>query len=251
MVDRRPATSSPPNCRHRHRHHYHHISLLLVVVFLSSWPPPCHMSIATAPDYRPWSPIVRGRPLRPPVIPTAVLQVGVGGGAGPVIPVRDLEEPPTAPAAAGRNDDFVADNTLFSAPPSDPTGEDGRPPVRRYRRRHWRPIRRRRPYAGYYYPYNQYRRSYNNVVVPRRPEAIIAATGGADFRGGASGSGYRQARGSPRVMVEEERGFMADLRSLFGAPAHCLEGGVQYSCTLAPVCWLTGGIVTEGIQYGA
>jgi hypothetical protein len=94
-----------------------------------------------------------------------------------------------------------------------------------------------------YYPYNEYRRSYN-VVPPRRPESFAtAAATAAGYRGG---SGYRQPRGSPRVMVEEERGFMADLRSLFGAPEHCLEGGVQYSCTLAPVCWLTGGIVTEG-----
>jgi hypothetical protein len=93
-----------------------------------------------------------------------------------------------------------------------------------------------------YIPYNQYRRSYN--IVPPRAAAIGAGTAAGGYRGG---SGYRQARGSPRIMVEEERGFMADLRSLFGAPEHCLEGNVQYSCTLAPVCWLTGGVVTEGI----
>ena len=203
MVDRRPTNR---------------FSLLVLV--LHTWPSCSSQGVSS--DHHPWSPIVRGRPILPPVIPAAVLQAG--GGGSPVIPVRDLEEP---------------DGT--SAPSGGGGGGGGvRYPVRRYRRRYWRPIRRRRPPYLDYGPYNQYRRSY--TVVPRRPEVVAATAPASGFRG----SGYRQARGSSRVMVEEERGLMADLRSLFGAPEHCLEGGVQFSCTLAPVCWLTGGIVSEG-----
>ena len=43
--------------------------------------------------------------------------------------------------------------------------------------------------------------------------------------------------------TSEGRGFV---RSLFGAPEHCLENGRQFSCTFAPVCWMTGGIATSG-----
>ena len=39
---------------------------------------------------------------------------------------------------------------------------------------------------------------------------------------------------------------MRNVRNLFGAPEHCLEGGRQYSCTLAPVCWVTGGVASAG-----
>jgi len=204
MVDRRPATR---------------FSLLALVLQVSS--SSCH----AASDHHPWSPIVLGRPVVPPVIPAAVLQhATTAGGGGQILPVGQLEEKNDEAASAA----------------SGPT----RPPVRRYRRRQWRPVRRRRPYMGYI-PYNQYRRSYNYVPLP--PSGTGAAAAAAPAAGFRS-SGYRQARGSPRVMVEEERGLMADLRSLFGAPEHCLEGSVQYSCTLAPVCWLTGGVVTEGIQ---
>jgi len=42
------------------------------------------------------------------------------------------------------------------------------------------------------------------------------------------------------------RGFVSNFRNLFGAPDHCLEEGRQYSCTFAPVCWLTGGVATPG-----
>ena len=44
----------------------------------------------------------------------------------------------------------------------------------------------------------------------------------------------------------EGRGFVSSFRNLFGAPDHCLEEGRQYSCTFAPVCWLTGGVATPG-----
>ena len=46
------------------------------------------------------------------------------------------------------------------------------------------------------------------------------------------------------------RGFVSNFRNLFGAPDHCLEEGRQYSCTFAPVCWLTGGVATPGIFKG-
>ena len=44
----------------------------------------------------------------------------------------------------------------------------------------------------------------------------------------------------------EGRGFVRNVRNLFGAQEHCLEGGRQYSCTLAPVCWMTGGVASPG-----
>jgi len=49
--------------------------------------------------------------------------------------------------------------------------------------------------------------------------------------------------------VEDEgegRSFVRNVRNLFGAQEHCLEGGRQYSCTLAPVCWMTGGVASPG-----
>ena len=47
--------------------------------------------------------------------------------------------------------------------------------------------------------------------------------------------------------AETGRSLVKSVRSLFGAPEHCLEGGRQFSCTLAPVCWMTGGVATSGI----
>ena len=63
------------------------------------------------------------------------------------------------------------------------------------------------------------------------------------YRSYRSSSRRRQQR---RVDAEEGRGFVSSFRNLFGAPEHCLEGGRQYSCTFAPVCWLTGGVVSQG-----
>ena len=48
--------------------------------------------------------------------------------------------------------------------------------------------------------------------------------------------------------AETGRSLVKSVRSLFGAPEHCLEDGRQFSCTLAPVCWMTGGVATSGIQ---
>ena len=84
------------------------------------------------------------------------------------------------------------------------------------RRRKWR--RRRR----YWRDPRAYRRFHSSLVLrevvrPRR----------------------RQDR---KVEAEEGRGFVRNFRNLFGAPDHCLEEGRQYSCTFAPVCWLTGGV---------
>lgn len=160
----------------------------------------------------PWSPIVKGRPLVPPVIPTYRLQH--------VIP--DVAH-------------------FHYAPP--------------YRRREWRPSRRRRRRRFYRpklalsprgYNYNpgyasesreapQYRQVRSRPLIPQS-------------RGTGRGSPRGSSKGSPRSMQEEERGFVKDVRNLFGAPEHCLEEGVQYSCTFTPVCWLTGGIATSGCE---
>ena len=63
---------------------------------------------------------------------------------------------------------------------------------------------------------------------------------------------WSEAEGRTRARVARERedsegrGFVRSVRNLFGAPEHCLEGGRQYSCTFAPVCWMTGGVATPG-----
>ena len=89
------------------------------------------------------------------------------------------------------------------------------------RRRKWR---RRRRYWRDPRAYQRFRgvRLLRETVVPRR----------------------RQERGEDSET--EGRGFVSNFRNLFGAPDHCLEEGRQYSCTFAPVCWLTGGVATPG-----
>ena len=56
----------------------------------------------------------------------------------------------------------------------------------------------------------------------------------------------RGARRDTQLEAGEGRGFVRSVRNLFGAPEHCLEEGRQFSCTFAPVCWITGGVVSPG-----
>ena len=155
-----------------------------------------------------WSPIVQGRSLVPPTIPSSILN--------PVI-----------------------DNEV-----SGPQG---------YRSRTWLPLRRRRRRRWYWTPRLQSFQGY--------PESRVERLYSAPYVYSASQSqGYPQFiqirsrpsstinhfKGTPRALEEEEGGFIKGVRGLFGAPEHCLEGGQQYACTFAPVCWLTGGVVSEG-----
>ena len=55
-----------------------------------------------------------------------------------------------------------------------------------------------------------------------------------------------QGRARAARQEDEGRSFVRSFRNLFGAPEHCLEKGRQYSCTFAPVCWVTGGVATPG-----
>jgi len=49
-----------------------------------------------------------------------------------------------------------------------------------------------------------------------------------------------------RRQEEEGRSLSKTFRSLLGAPEHCLEDGRQFSCTFTPLCWLSGGVATQG-----
>jgi len=187
-----------------------------------------------------WSPIVQGHPIVPPRIPTGHLQF-VSSSTPPSIPSTLYLNPSTAGAGA----------VWF--PP--------RRRRRRRRRRYWRD----RPY---------YRRSSERPQARYRSFDVAPSFrsfddyGASNYRSYNSHNYYYQSpqfrqvrsrplpkkyyKGSPRSIddneVEEGRGFVKDVRNLFGAPEHCLEGGQQYSCTFAPVCWLTGGVASQGCE---
>jgi len=91
-----------------------------------------------------------------------------------------------------------------------------------YRRKY----RRRRRY--WKHPRTRYRRVRSHSFKPAQREDNYLRV---------EGRGARQ---------DEGRSFVRNFRNLFGAPEHCLEEGRQYSCTFAPVCWLTGGVATPG-----
>jgi len=118
---------------------------------------------------------------------------------------------------------------------------------RAYRRRTWLPLRRRRRRRWYWVPRLQAVQGYPES----RAEGLYSASQSQGFpqfiklRSRPS-STINHFKGTPRALEEEEGGFIKGVRGLFGAPEHCLEGGQQYACTFAPVCWLTGGVVSEG-----
>ena len=104
----------------------------------------------------------------------------------------------------------------LTRPPRLPKGVLGRRRKWRRRRRYWRDPRAYQRFRGV---------RLLREVVPRR----------------------RQERRED-VSETQGRSFVSNFRNLFGAPDHCLEEGRQYSCTFAPVCWLTGGVATPGIN---
>ena len=100
------------------------------------------------------------------------------------------------------------------------------PPHRRRDLYYRRKYRRRRRY--WKHPRTRYRRVRSHSFKPSLREDNFLRV---------EGRGARQ---------DEGRSFVRNFRNLFGAPEHCLEEGRQYSCTFAPVCWLTGGVATPG-----
>lgn len=150
--------------------HYHLVAFCLLSV---------RLSVSSYSDFQPWSPLVGGKALTPPVISL-------------------IHSPPLSSLAPKYQEPFIRKRRPYK--------RRRRTDIYGYRRR-WR--RRRR-----YWPSLRY----HTQVVPR----------------------------ARRQQEEEGRGFMRTFRSLFGTPEHCLEGGRQYSCTLAPMCWLTGGVATPG-----
>ncbi|XP_023335168.1 serine proteinase stubble [Eurytemora carolleeae] len=169
-----------------------------------------------------WSPIVQGRSLVPPTIPPPSI-------LNPVI-----------------------DNDISGS--------------RAYRRRTWLPLRRRRRRRWYWvprlqavqgYPESRAEGFYSAFELRGHPESraerLYSASQSQGFpqfiklRSRPS-STINHFKGTPRALEEEEGGFIKGVRGLFGAPEHCLEGGQQYACTFAPVCWLTGGVVSEGCE---
>ena len=100
------------------------------------------------------------------------------------------------------------------------------PPHQRRELYYRRKYRRRRRY--WQNPRTRYRRVRSHNFIPTHREDNYLKV---------EGRGARQ---------DEGRSFVRNFRNLFGAPEHCLEEGRQYSCTFAPVCWLTGGVATPG-----
>lgn len=176
----------------------------------------CLLALCQATPDQPWSPIASGKALTPPVI-------------GLIQSLNSIEDAPRY------QEPFIKKRV--------------RPPVYRERRRdlygrrdlqHRRRWRRRRRFwpvwAGRRGPrYSGYR------VRPRERLDWAREVRGLDW-----------AREVPRTRRQEEeasgRGFVRTVRNLFGAPEHCLEEGRQYSCTFAPVCWVTGGVATPGCE---
>ena len=75
---------------------------------------------------------------------------------------------------------------------------------------------------------------------------------GGSPRATASLSAPRARVNRPRARAIQDEGFefnlASSIRSIFGVSrsSDCVNGDGSSSCTLTPVCWLTGGIATEG-----
>jgi len=158
------------------------------------------LGLVTVLSDQPWSPIVGGQTLFPPLVssPNLLVHTAPLGGPG---------DPPLLPLLSVRERHHTRRVT----------------PRRRYKYR--RNYRRRRRY--FRDPRSRSRLRQVRSQVPPAEERLQGRT--------------RAARHQ-----DEGRGFVRNFRNLFGAPEHCLEAGTQYSCTFAPVCWVTGGVATPG-----
>ena len=179
---------------------------------------------------QPWSPIVGGsrglnqRPgsIRslsfPPLLPASNLIVH--SYSSPLPSVRTVTSDNSLPSA------YHYDHRHYSD-----SGRRHRRTRPHYREPYRRNYRRRRRYYRVRDPRSRYRR-----VRSHSPASSSLAVTRERLEGRARS-----------VEAESEgRGFVRSVRNLFGAAEHCLEGGRQYSCTLAPVCWMTGGVASPG-----
>jgi len=169
----------------------------------------------------PWSPIVGDNPIIP-FISTSNLLIH----SAPLLKTSETHMPLTIPYKSNHEESYY--NRRLT--PSSKRRRDF--PFRRNyrrRRRYWR------------HPRSSYRRvrshSYFSSPVPS-PSYLKHVWSEAE--------GRTRARVAREREDSEGRGFVRSVRNLFGAPEHCLEGGRQYSCTFAPVCWMTGGVATPG-----
>merc|ERR1711983_609548 len=152
---------------------------------------------------QPWSPIIGGRALLPPLITTPNLLIH------------------HSPLYSYNSDSkYLPSNSVHGE-------HDERNYNRRRRRRYWRALRGSR-----------YRRIRSHRYFASAPAPVYREHRYSEVEG--------RARAAREETPEEGRGFVRNVRNLFGAPEHCLEEGRQYSCTFAPVCWLTGGVATPG-----
>ena len=180
---------------------------------------------------QPWSPIVGSRGLSanqrpgsirsltfPPLLPAS--NIIVHSNSSPLPSVRTVTSDNSLPSA------YHYDHRQYSD-----SGRRHRRTRPHYREPYRRNYRRRRRYYRVRDPRSRYRR-----VRSHSPASSSLAVTRERLEGRARS-----------VEAESEgRGFVRSVRNLFGAQEHCLEGGRQYSCTLAPVCWMTGGVASPG-----
>ena len=163
------------------------------------------LCLATVLTDQPWSPIVGGSPLFPPLVSSP--------------------------------------NLLVHSAPLSAHSEPLLPLLTFYDKKHYNrrvTPRRRHPY---YYNRRNYRRRRRYFRDPKSRSRLRRVR---SHHPQPSVEEEVQGRARAARQEEEGRGFVRNFRNLFGAPEHCLEKGRQYSCTFAPVCWVTGGVATPG-----
>ena len=182
---------------------------------------------------QPWSPIVGGG---------RGLSANQRPGSSHYGPISSLTFPPLLPAS----------NLIVHSPLRRVTSDISLPSGYHYDHRHYsdsgRRQRRTRPH--YREPYRRNyrrRRRYYRVRDPRSRYRRVSSQHSPAASSSLAVTRERLEGRARSVEAEGEgRSFVRNVRNLFGAQEHCLEGGRQYSCTLAPVCWMTGGVASPG-----
>lgn len=185
----------------------------------------CVAAAASAAD-QPWSPIVGGRALLPPLLsgPQLLLHSGLHTHPGLSLARAD---PPPAPGPS------VHQERQYTRRLASPRAPHYRRNYRR-RRRYWRD------------PRSRYRRVRSHSYFSSASSPAPSPAYRTHYRWAGSGQAEGRARAAREDSPETGRSFVRRVRNLFGAAEHCLEAGRQYSCTFAPVCWMTGGVATPG-----
>ena len=180
----------------------------------------CAAAAASTAD-QPWSPIVGGRALLPPLLggPQLLLHSGLHTQADPA--------PGPAPGPSVYQEQHY---TRRLASPRAP-----------YYRRNYR--RRRRYWRD---PRSRYRRVRSHSYFSSASSPAPSPAYRTHYKWAGAGQAEGRARAAREDSPETGRSFVRRVRNLFGAAEHCLEAGRQYSCTFAPVCWMTGGVATPG-----